>query len=54
MAEEKKAVYKVEGGNIKFNKIWYKPRDTIELTANEKKQVMGSNTHIKLTPAKVS
>lgn len=49
MAEEKKAVYKVEGGNIKFKKTWYKPQDTIELTANEKKQILGKKTHIKLT-----
>ena len=49
MAEEKKQKYKVSGGNIKFNGTWYKPDDTIELTAKEKKQVLGTKTHIKLS-----
>lgn len=50
MAEEKekRAKYVVGGGNIKFNGKWYKPGETIELTANEKKQVLTTKTHIKL------
>lgn len=54
MPEEKKTTYVVNGGNLKFNGKWYKPNDTIELTANLKKQILGTNPHIKLTPVKVS
>lgn len=51
MPEEKKvkAKYVVSGGSLKFNKKWYKPNETIELTAEEKKQILGDKTHIKLT-----
>ena len=49
MPEEKKQNYTVSNGNLKFNGKWYKPQQTIELTANEKKQILGTNTHIKLT-----
>lgn len=43
-----KQKYTVSGGNIKFAGKWYKPKDTIELTATEKKQIFAI-AHIKLT-----
>jgi hypothetical protein len=44
-----KQKYTVSGGNIKFDGKWYKPQDTIELTANDKKQIAATASHIKLT-----
>lgn len=51
MPEEKKTKYVVSGGSLKVNGIWYNPQDTIDLTANEKRLIMGNKTHIKLTKA---
>ena len=49
MPNEPNQKYTVSGGSIKFEKKWYKPNANIELTANQKKQISDTATHIKLT-----